>query len=207
MHNELAQSINNKVNGANATAVIATVGDSSLFVDSSKLFDACKFLKDSGFNVLQVITGTDYSDRIELTYSLADFITNREVLLKTKIPRGDGTGNNKETLPKIDSVTTLWRAAHFQERETYDMVGVHFVGNPDHRRILTPDDWQGYPLRRDYVVQEKYLDMVVNPAWKVNTEDHMFGKKLKEEIGDPKKVSASWKDHSDDSSEEAKDGE
>lgn len=207
MHNEIASKLNGLVSGSNAVANIATVGDSSIMVEAEKILEVCKALKAEGFNVLQAVTGTDYSDRIELTYVLADFTKNRELLLKTKLGRGDGSGNNKDTLPKIDSVVSVWNAANFQERETYDMIGVNFVGHPDLRRILTPDDWQGYPLRRDYVVQEKYLDMVVNPAHKINSADHMFGKKLKEEIGDPKKVSASWKSNDSDESEDAKDGE
>ena len=207
MHNEIASKLNGLVSGSNAVANIATVGDSSIMVESGKILEVCKALKAEGFNVLQAVTGTDYSDRIELTYILADFTKNRELLLKTKLGRGDGSGNNKDTLPKIDSVVSVWNAANFQEREVYDMIGVNFVGHPDHRRILTPDDWQGYPLRKDYVVQEKYLDMVVNPAHKINSADHMFGKKLKEEIGDPKKVSASWKSNDSDESEDAKDGE
>jgi NADH-quinone oxidoreductase subunit C len=196
MHNQTAETINRLVAGSNAVANIATVGDSSITVESTKILDVCKALKSEGYNVLQVITGTDYPDRIELTYILADYTKNLELLVKTNLPRGDGNGNNRDTLPKIDSVVSVWNAANFQERETYDMIGVNFVGHPDHRRILTPDDWQGYPLRKDYVVQEKYLDMVVNPPAKINTEDHFFGKKLKAEIGDPKKVSASWKDSS-----------
>ena len=208
MHNQTAETINRLVSGSNAVVNIATVGDSSITVEADKILEVCKALKGEGYNVLQAITGTDYADRIELTYILADFTKNLELLLKVKVSRGDGNGNNKDTLPKVNSVVSVWNAANFQERETYDMIGVNFVGHPDLRRILTPDDWQGYPLRRDYVVQEKYLDMVVNPAHKINSEDHMFGKKLKEEIGDPKKVSASWKDSSGgDDAEEAKDGE
>ncbi len=208
MHNQTAETINRLVSGSNAVVNVATVGDSSITVEADKILEVCKALKSEGYNVLQAITGTDYADRIELTYILADFTKNLELLLKVKVSRGDGNGNNKDTLPKVNSVVSVWSAANFQERKTYDMIGVNFVGHPDLRRILTPDDWQGYPLRRDYVVQEKYLDMVVNPAHKINSEDHMFGKKLKEEIGDPKKVSASWKDSSGgDDAEEAKDGE
>ena len=208
MHNQTAETINRLVSGSNAVVNVATVGDSSITVEADKILEVCKALKSEGYNVLQAITGTDYADRIELTYILADFTKNLELLLKVKVSRGDGNGNNKDTLPKVNSVVSVWSAANFQERETYDMIGVNFVGHPDLRRILTPDDWQGYPLRRDYVVQEKYLDMVVNPAHKINSEDHMFGKKLKEEVGDPKKVSASWKDSSGgDDAEEAKDGE
>lgn len=210
MHNEIASKLNGLVSGSNAVANIATVGDSSITVEAGKILEVCKALKAEGYNVLQAITGTDYADRIELTYILADFTKNLELLVKTKLGRGDGSGNNKDTLPKIDSVVSVWNAANFQERETYDMIGVNFVGHPDHRRILTPDDWQGYPLRRDYVVQEKYLDMTVNPAHKINSADHMFGKNLKAEIGDPKKVSASWKSNDADETNEsdaAKDGE
>lgn len=208
MHNQIVETINRLSAGSNAVANIATVGDSSVTVESSKILEVCKGLKAEGFNVLQAITATDYPDRIELTYILADFTKNLELLLKTNVGRGNGAGNDKNTLAKIDSVVSVWSAANFQEREAYDMMGVNFVGHPDLRRVLTPDDWQGYPLRKDYVVQEKYLDMVVDPPGKNNTEDQMFGKKLKLEIGDPKKVSASWKDtdgESDDS--EAKDGE
>ena len=212
MHNEIVELLNKSVAGSNAVVTTATVGDSSIMVEAEKILDVCNTLRHSenyDFNVLQAISAVDYADRIELNYILASFTKNLELILKVKLPRGDGSGNNKETLPKISSVTSVWSAAHFQEREAYDMIGVHFVGNPDHRRILCPDDWQGYPLRKDYVVQEKYLDMVVNPPMKNNTEDQMFGKKLKQEIGDPKKVSASWKDTDGDSSDdsEAKDGE
>ena len=206
MHNQIATKINSLVDGSNATAKIAELGDSAVIVEAGKILEICKALKSEGYNVLQCITATDYADRIELTYVLADFTKNLELLLKTNVPRGDGNGNNKDTLPKINSVVSVWSAANFQEREAYDMMGVNFVGHPDLRRVLTPDDWQGYPLRKDYVVQEKYLDMVVNPAHKINIADHMFGKKLKEEIGDPKKVSASWKSNDADESE-AKDGE
>jgi NADH-quinone oxidoreductase subunit C len=196
MHNQITEHINRLVPGSNANTTIATVGDSSVTVDSSKILEVCQALKSEGYHVLQAITATDYKDRIELTYILADFIKNLELLLKTNIPRGDGHGNNIATLSKINSVVSVWSAANFQEREAYDMMGIHFVGHPDHRRILTPDDWQGYPLRKDYVVQEKYLDMMVNPPNKINHDDHLFGRRLKEEIGDPKKVSASWKDSS-----------
>lgn len=196
MHNQITENINKLVPNANAITAVATVGDSFVTVDSGKIYDVCKALKAEGYHVLQAITAADFKDRIELTYILADFTRNLELLVKTNIPRGDGSGNDKATLPKIDSVVSLWSAANFQEREAYDMMGINFVGHPDLRRILTPDDWIGYPLRRDYVVQEKYLDMLVNPPHKINHDDHLFGRRLKEEIGDPKKVSASWKDSS-----------
>lgn len=203
MHSQIAETLNKAVPGCNARVNEATVGDKSITVESAHILEVCRTMKNCSnheFNVLQVITGTDYPDRIELTYVLASFTKNLELLLKTNLPRGD-----KNNLPKINSVVSVWNAANFQERETYDMIGVDFIGHPDLRRILCPYDWDGHPLRRDYVVQEKYLDMVVDPPGKNNTDDQLFGKRLKEELGDPKRVSASWK--SDDGAEEAKDGE
>lgn len=207
MHSQIAVFLSKNVPGCNAVVnePVGTVGDKSITVASESILEVCKGLKSSAefeMNVLQVITGTDYPDRIELSYILASFIRNLEVIIKVKLPRGD-----KFNLPKINSVTSVWSAANFQERETYDMIGVEFVGHPDPRRVLCPYDWDGHALRKDYVVQEKYLDMVVNPPGKNNTDDQMFGKRLKETLGDPKGVSASWKDSSAGAENEAKDGE
>ncbi len=207
MHNQIAEFINKNVNGANAiiNELVAGVGDKSITVESSKILETCSALKSSqefDFNVLQVVSGTDYADRIEVSYIMASFSKNLELILKVKLPRGD-----KHNLPKLNSVVSVWNAANFLERETYDMIGVEFVGHPDFRRILCPYDWEGHPLRKDYVVQEKYLDMVVNPPEKNNTYDQMFGRNLKLEIGDPKKVSASWKEDVEETADEAKDGE
>jgi NADH-quinone oxidoreductase subunit C len=206
MHNKIAEALKNAVAGSNAVANIATVGDSSVSVSSASILEVCRFLKTNAefeFNVLQVITGTDYlsTNEIEVSYVLASFTKNTELILKTRVGRGtvDGT---LESLPKLNSVVSVWSAANFQERECYDMIGVNFTGHPDLRRVLCPYDWQGHPLRRDYVVQETYQGMTVNPPNKVNTEDHFFGKKLKEELGDPKQVSWSWKDDSETSAKE-----
>lgn len=200
MLNQIADFINSKVSSTNAVATTPEKGDGFVTVKAESILEVANALKTSSefeMNVLQVITGTDYpaTSEIELTYILASFTKNLELLLKVRLPRGD-----KNNLPKINSVVSVWRAANYQEREAFDMIGVTFVGHPDHRRILTPDDWDGHPLRKDYVVQEVYRGMVVNPAHKVNTEDHFFGKKLKETM-DPKKVVNSWKSDDDASAE------
>lgn len=200
MLNQIADFINSKVSSASAVATTPEKGDGFVTVKAESILEVANALKTSAefeMNVLQVITGTDYpaASEIELTYVLASFTKNLELLLKVRLPRGD-----KNNLPKINSVVSVWRAANYQEREAFDMIGVTFVGHPDHRRILTPDDWDGHPLRKDYVVQEVYRGMVVNPAHKVNTEDHFFGKKLKETM-DPKKVVNSWKSDDDASAE------
>ncbi len=207
MHNQVVEFLNKAVPGANAIVneLVANVGDKSVTVDSAKIKEVCEALKTSPefqMNVLQAVSAVDYADRIEVNYILASFIQNTELILKAKLPRGD-----KNNLPKINSVVSVWNAANFQEREAYDMMGIEFVGHPDLRRILCPYDWDGFPLRKDYVVQEKYLDMVVDPPGKNNTDDQMFGKRLKQQMDNPKLVSASWRDSSEGESEEAKDGE
>ena len=211
MHNQIIELLNSKIPSSNAIVneLVAAVGQQSVTVDSASILEVCSTLKtspDFKFNVLQAITATDYSDRIELSYIVASYEKNLELILKVKLPRflDDGTNQN---IPKINSVVSVWSSANFQEREAFDMIGVNFVGHPDLRRILCPYDWEGFPLRKDYIVQEKYLGMIVNPPEKNNTNDQMFAKRLREELGDPKRVSGSWKERSVGTDASAKDGE
>lgn len=194
MLDDIVSLLNSKVSGCQAEAVRPEVGDGSVVIKGEKILDACCALKESEeyqFNVLQVITGCDYEDRIEVSYILASFIKNLELILKVKLPK-----SSPDTIPAIESLCSLWKSANFLERECYDMLGIKFLNHPDLRRILCPyEEWQGYPLRKDYKVQEKYLNMTVNPPEKMNSEDHYFYKQLEAEYGeDAKKVTHSWKD-------------
>ncbi|PIK16666.1 NADH-quinone oxidoreductase subunit C [Halobacteriovorax sp. JY17] len=194
MHNEIVTFLNAEVAGCNAVANIAEVGDSSVTIASTHIKQACSALKNSDkfkMNVLQVISGVDYLEEkeIEINYIMASFIENTELILKARVPRGDD--NN---LPSVESVCDIWKSANYLERETYDMLGVVFENHPDHRRILCPDDWEGYPLRKDYVVQEKYMDMLVNPPEKINRDDIEFFAKMRINHEDPTQVSGSWVD-------------
>ncbi len=190
MHNEWASFINSKVSGANATVKAAEVGDSSITVEAASLYATCEALKNGEheFNVLQVITGTDFGEHIEVAYVLASFTKNTELILKVKLPKTSSTAE-----VTVDSVVSLWKAANFQERECFDMMGVRFNNHPDMRRILCPEDWVGFPLRRDYEVQKEWHGMEINPVHKNNTYDQDFGAKLQAEFEDPKQVSVSWK--------------
>ncbi|MCB9062769.1 MAG: NADH-quinone oxidoreductase subunit C [Halobacteriovoraceae bacterium] len=183
MHNEVVSFLNSKVSGCEANAHIAEVGDSSVSVNSAHIKDVCLALRDSDdykFNVLQLISGVDFPEesKIEVNYILASMGEgkNFELILKTKVDR-----KSSEDLPELSSVSDVWASANFQERECYDMLGVNFTGHPDLRRILCPDDWEGYPLRKDYVVVEKYRGMIVNPQDKVNNEERQFIVKQEEE--------------------------
>ena len=194
MLKEIARLLEERCPASHPEVVEAEVGDSFLFVNPEKIVSVCQTLKSEDsyrFNVLQLITGMDREEFLEVSYILASFVHNLELILKVKLPRPA-----LPQLPALPSVCSIWKSADFQERECYDMMGVNFTGHPDLRRILCPyEDWEGYPLRKDYRVQDKYLNMTVNPPEKINTADHYFYKKVEEEAGEnAKKILHSWKD-------------
>lgn len=174
MHEELVAHLGRKVPEAQAVFEKREAGDSVIFVNPQSLAKVCQILKDDPsyqFNVLQVITGCDYPpERIEVSYILASYVKNLELILKVKLPRDN---------PKVGTVSHVWKAANFQERECFDMVGVTFEGHPDHRRILCPDDWEGFPLRKDYVAAKSYRGMEIYPVEKLNFPDREFAEKQK----------------------------
>lgn len=116
-------------------------GDGVLVVESSRLHDAAADLRDLGFDRLGMVTAVDTGDEFELVYRLQSRAMHAGIFVKTRVGREE---------PSIASVTDLWPAADWQEREVYDMFGIDFSGHPDLRRILLTDDWVGYPLRKDY---------------------------------------------------------
>ena len=117
-------------------------------VPASRLFDILTFLKnDCLFNFLAEITAVDYleyegaKDRFGVVYVLVCTTTGERLVLKTHVNDPD---------PVLPSAYPLWKAADWLEREVYDMFGIKFSGHPDLRRILTPDEFTAYPLRKDY---------------------------------------------------------
>jgi NADH-quinone oxidoreductase subunit C len=107
-------------------------------------------------------------DYMEVCYMFAHFDPNspRDLILKVKV--------TDRVAANVDSIVKLYPAANFQERECYDMFGITFNNHPDHRRILCPDDWEGFPLRKDYVAQKMYNGMEVYPDGKMNFEDREY---------------------------------
>ncbi|MCL4350012.1 MAG: NADH-quinone oxidoreductase subunit C [Candidatus Thermoplasmatota archaeon] len=125
-------------------------GRKILRIPKENLLELMKDLKGQGYDHLALITAVDYRDRIELVYHLERSSTNFEILtVKTDV--NDST---------VDSVTSLWESANWDEREQYDMMGLVFRGHPDLKRILLPEGWVGYPLRKDYDLSKtQYVNM------------------------------------------------
>lgn len=171
---KVAELINRGVSGANAIAFTPEDTkklDGSITVDTSKIYAVVEFLKtnkDMPFNSLHVISGVDYMDWMEVCYMLTnyDVTAPRQFILKVKV--------TDRVNPTVDSIVKLFAAANFQEREIYDMFGIKFNNHPDLRRILCPDDWEGWPLRKDYVAQKFYNGMEVYPDNKMNFDDREF---------------------------------
>jgi len=119
------------------------------------ILEVSRFAKDDArlaFDHLENLAGVDYKDRIEVVYVLNSMKHAHRYTLKCKLPREE---------PKLPSVETVWGVANWHEREAYDLLGVVFLGHSDLRRILCPDDWEGWPLRKDYKAPKTYRDMPV----------------------------------------------
>ena len=85
--------------------------------------------------------GFDKDPRFEIVYSLYSLVTNRRIVVKAQVSEDDLC---------IDTVSDVWPAATWAEREIFDLFGIAFTGHPDLRRIMMPDDWVGHPLRKDF---------------------------------------------------------
>ena len=116
----------------------------TLIVNPSRVRPTLEWLKGRGYGFLASIHGVDYypeEPRLGVLYELLDMERVDRITVKARV---------HTEKPELESATPLWRAANVQEREVYDMFGVRFAGHPDLRRILMPDDYEGFPQRRDF---------------------------------------------------------
>jgi len=130
-------------------------GETTLVVSKEQILNICSYLKDQlDFTFLADLTAVDYLEvkfpRYEVVYHIHRFgpecEENVRIRLKAELAEGD---------IKIDSVTPVWRGADWLEREVYDMFGIEFAGHPDLRRILLPEDYGPFPLRKDFDVRNR----------------------------------------------------
>lgn len=96
-------------------------------------------------NYLSSLSAVDWQDEgFEVVYHILELGTHRRIVLRARVPRDN---------PSLPTVVPVWPTANWHEREAWDLMGVHFEGHPDLRRILMREDWVGHPLRKDYVDQ------------------------------------------------------
>jgi len=120
----------------------------SIYIAREFIRDSCEKLKAAGLvNFLSDLTCADYyprDPRFELAYHLLSHQRKERVRLKVVLEGDDAV---------VESITPVWPAANFFERELFDLFGVHFLGHPHLKRIMMPEDWEGHPLRKDYPVE------------------------------------------------------
>jgi NADH-quinone oxidoreductase subunit C len=100
-----------------------------------------RFAPGLDFNYLFCVTAVDWKTHFTMVYHLSSTMHRHNLVVKAKLDHDN---------PQIVTVSDIWRTAEFHEREAYDLFGVVFTGHPDLRRLFMTDDWQGWPLRKDY---------------------------------------------------------
>ncbi|HUO25286.1 MAG TPA: NADH-quinone oxidoreductase subunit C [Candidatus Aquilonibacter sp.] len=137
-------------NPASIRAVKFDREEMTISVDRSNLREACALLRDDAdcaFNFLSDITCVDWypaEPRFEVVYHMLSIPKKERVRLKVRLASDN---------PTVESVTPVWTGANFFEREVFDLFGIRFTGHPYLRRLLMPEDWEGYPLRKNYPVE------------------------------------------------------
>ncbi len=147
--NPLVQKLQAAFAGAIGDAV-EFIGQLSIRVDRAKIVEVCDFLKQdekTPFDYLSDLTCVHFPDfkdaPFEIVYNLYSIPANERVRLKVSTSEQEG----------VDSVTGIWPAANWMEREVFDLFGIRFRNHPDLRRLLLPPDWEGHPLRKDFPLE------------------------------------------------------
>jgi NADH-quinone oxidoreductase subunit C len=128
----------------------AEQGDPFIQVALESVVGVCGYLQETpalDFDFLRLVTGVDWEDRFSVVYHLYSYAHRHGVVLRVDLAHED---------PRIPSMAGLWASADWHERETFDMMGITFEEHPNPRRILLPDDWEGFPLRKDYEAPKEY---------------------------------------------------
>ena len=124
-----------------------------LAVPAAELTELCRYLRFDpplSFDFLSFVTSVDWKTHFEVVYYLTSTLHKHKLVLKVKL--------EDRANPEAPTISTIWPAADWQEREIYDLMGIKFQGHYNLRRILLPEDWEGYPLRKDYVAKPDRYD-------------------------------------------------
>ncbi len=164
----LKQQFGDAITGSNFENI-----DPWIEVSPNGLVDVCTYLRDEPdlrFDMLNSITGVDYFEpdekkakkvtwepHTEVVYHLSSIEHKHNLVLKVMLPRWQDDVEGEA--PRCPSVSSVWSTADWHEREVYDLSGVWFTDHPNLVRILCPEDWVGYPLRKDYEMPLEYHGM------------------------------------------------
>lgn len=132
--------------------------DSSILVKAASVLDVMKALRtrpELDFNALQTQTAVHEGENFRLFWVLYSYSRKHKLTIESVISLKD---------PKIPSVAGIWKTADWLERETFDLFGIDFTGHPDMRRIMLPEDWEGFPLRKDYKTPLSYQGIDNRPS-------------------------------------------
>ena len=119
----------------------------TITVAREDIIAATKAVQQAGYNFLEDVTAVDWypsEPRFQIVYHILSHSLKERVRLVARLDSDSAS---------IDSITPVWPAANFYEREIFDLFGVHFGGHPNLKRIMMPEDWKGHPLRKDYPVE------------------------------------------------------
>jgi NADH-quinone oxidoreductase subunit C len=122
-------------------------GELTLTVPAGQIRGAAAAMQAAGYNFFEDMTAVDWfpsSPRFQLSYHLLSHALKERIRLRALVESSSAS---------VESITAVWPAANYYEREVFDLFGIAFEGHPNLRRILMPDDWQGHPLRKDYPVE------------------------------------------------------
>jgi len=117
-----------------------------ILIAGEKILDVANFVKhELGFTIPNMCTGIDYKDKMEVVWHVGSPDVPTLLVLKVDTDRDECL---------VESLTPVWEGMNWHERETYDLLGVNFQNHGDLRRILMPENWEGHPLREDYVYRK-----------------------------------------------------
>ena len=134
----------------NAAALVDAkfdLGEMTLTIAADEIRAAAATVQAAGYNFFEDMTAVDWfpsTPRFQLSYHILSHSYKERIRLSALVD---------EASPSIETITSVWPAANYYEREVFDLFGVRFEGHPNLRRILMPDDWEGHPLRKDYPVE------------------------------------------------------
>jgi len=153
---EICDLLKDKFGTAVLDATLEGVFDPFIKITPDRIKDVAQFLRDdekTHFDSLMCLSGVDYTEgKLGVVYHLHSTKWDHKITLKVDVPVDN---------PHCQSVESVWKTANWHEREAFDLYGIFFDAHPDLRRILLPEDWEGYPLRKDYQLPEFYNGMKV----------------------------------------------